>query len=317
MEKHTIENRFIALSAIELGATLHQVWVKDKNDVSQNIILGFEDTQQYADNPFSIGATIGRYAGRISGGGFHINHKRFELYQEDGVHLHGGHVGFGQLMWTLESKTESEIIFTILSPDGQEGYPGNVEVKAEYRLLENGFEIVYSAKTDAPTYLNLTNHAYYNLAGKGHILNHSLKLNSQSYLETDAKLLPSGKLLSVSATPLDFMSNRAIGAHQAFKGIDDCFLLNKETDLAAELFASETGIRMQVHTNQPAVVVFTPPDFQKQNNLFENRYDRFSSICFETQYPPDAPNCNQFPSPLLLPGQLYVNKTQFLFSVEN
>jgi aldose 1-epimerase len=316
LEKHTIQNQFIKLSAIELGASLHQVWIKDKNGISQNIVLGFEDPQQYADNPFCIGASIGRYAGRISGGGFVINQKRCELYQKDGVHLHGGQVGFGQLPWILESKTDNEIIFSLFSPDGQEGYPGNLQVKATYRLLEQGFEIEYTAQTDAPTFVNLTNHAYYNIAGKGNVLNHMLRLHSKSYLETDEKLLPSGKYLSVLETPLDFSSMRAIGAHKAFKGMDNCFLLDKQTDLAAELFAPESGIRMQVRTNQPAVVVFTPTDFQKQNKLFENKYNRFSSICFETQYPPDAPNCEQFPSPLLIPDELYVNKTQFFFTIE-
>lgn len=302
----------IQLNLLSLGAILHQVWVKDKAGKAINVLVGFKKPEDYLHNPYSMGATIGRYAGRISGS-FCINDKKYSLFNENGVHLHGGKTGFAQKIWQVEAISENAVTFVYLSPDGEENYPGNLNARTTYRLLENGYEIMYEAETDCPTYVNLTNHAYYNLSGKGSVTNHLLKLNCDRYLETDTRQIPTGKILCVDETPFDFKEEKILTAHPQFKGIDDCFLLNDNTLPAATLFSPETGLRMRVFTDQPAVVIFTPHDFGSVHHHFKDRYSAYSSICFETQKPPDAPNHPQFPTALLHPGERYVNKTQFLF----
>lgn len=300
------------LHLLSRGAILHQAWVKDRNGNPVNVVAGFENSDDYTENPFSMGATIGRYAGRLSGG-FHLDGHRYSLYEKNGVHLHGGKTGFAQKNWEVMSVSETAVTFFYQSPDGEENYPGNLRVWATYRLSGNAYEILYEAQTDKPTHVNITNHAYYNLSGKGSILNQLLQLNSAQYFETDSKQLPTGRLLPVQNSPFDFHKPRPIAFHPEFCGIDDCFLLENPDLPAAVLSAPDSGISMTVETDQPAVVVFTPRDFGTVGHKFTGRFDTFSSVCFETQKPPDAPNFSHFPSTLLLPDEKYVNKTIFRF----
>lgn len=312
MKAYHLSTEKIRLSVLNFGATLHQVWVKDKFGKPINILVGYDNPEDYLHNPYSMGSTIGRYAGRIASS-FNIDDKKYTLYSENGVHLHGGKTGFAQKTWKVEAVSENAVTFSYLSPQGEENYPGNLKVWATYRLLENGYEILYEAETDRPTYVNLTNHAYYNLSGKGSVSNHLLKLNSNSYLETDARQIPTGKILRVDETPFDFKEEKMLTAHPEFKGIDDCFLLIDNDLPAASCASPDSGLRMNVFTNQPAVIIFTPHNFGQIHHLFKKRFSEFSAICFETQKPPDAPNHPQFPTTLLRPGERYVNKTQFLF----
>lgn len=315
MKAHQIQNKHLKINTLDFGATLHQLWVKDKSGKDVNVVLGFDNIDQYLDNPFSIGSSIGRYAGRISGGGFHIDGKFHPVHTENGVHLHGGKKGFDKVYWKLSSATETAVTYQLDSPHGDEGYPGNLHIEVEYRLLENSLSIEYRAKTDQKTVVNLTNHAYYNLDGEGDILSHKLFLDSEKYLETDLKQLPTGKFLSVGQTPFDFRKPQTIGKQPGFKGIDDCFMHQKTQPCTGRLHSQKSGIEMRVETNQPSVVIFTPENFGRTNSLFEKKYSNFSSICFETQLPPDAPNHPGFPNPVLDIDKIYLNKSVFSFDI--
>ncbi len=316
--KHTIKNSHISLVTFNYGATIQQLIVKDKNGNDINVVLGFETEEDYKNNPFYIGASIGRYAGRISQGGFSLNGTDYKLHQENGVHLHGGRNGLNKKNWKLEkAETEGEspfVTYAVTSPDLEEGYPGTLKVSVTYRLTGNSLKITYEATTDKTTVINLTNHAYFNLEGRNSILNHELKLNSEVFVELDDKLLPTGDFLPVKGTSYDFLSPEVIGAKPGFSGIDDVFVL-KGQDPAATLYSPETGIEMKVSTNQRATVVFTPEDLGTTKFLNGTRYGNFSSICFEAQTFPDAPNKPDFPSAVLEPGETYRNETVLQFNV--
>jgi aldose 1-epimerase len=315
LKAHQIQNNHLKISTLDFGATLHQLWVKDKSGRAVNVVLGFDDIDQYLDNPFSIGSSIGRYAGRISGGGFHIDGNFYPVHTENGVHLHGGKNGFDKVYWTLSAVTETSITYQLDSQNEDEGYPGNLQAEVTYALHENSLTIEYKAKTDQKTIVNLTNHAYYNLDGEGDILNHTLFLDSEKYLETDLKQLPTGNFLPVENTCFDFRKPKTIGKQSGFKGIDDCFMHQKSQLHIGSLYSPKSGIEMRVETNQPSVVIFTPEHFGRTNSLFEDNFSKFSSICFETQLPPDAPNHPDFPNPILNIGKIYLNKSVFNFDI--
>lgn len=315
MKAHQIQNNHLKISTLDFGATLHQLWVKDKSGKAVNVILGYENINQYLDNPFSIGSSIGRYAGRISGGGFHIDGKFHPVRTENGVHLHGGLKGFDKVYWKLSTATETAVTYQLDSPNEDEGYPGNLHVEVTYALHENSLTIEYKAKTDQKTIVNLTNHAYYNLDGEGDILDHSLFLDSSQYLETSLNQLPTGNLLPVDGTHFDFRKPKTIGNVSDFKGIDDCFMHQKTQLHIGSLYSPKSGIEMQVETNQPSVVIFTPEHFGRTNSLFKKKFSKFSSICFETQLPPDAPNQPDFPNPVLDIDKVYLNKSVFRFRI--
>lgn len=312
----------LELQISNLGATIICLNVPDKNNELVNVVVGLEASDYnedfYIKNGLYLGASIGRYAGRISKGNFKLNGQEYPLYNVDGVHLHGGEVGFDKKFWEVESLNEGanpEVVFTCESENMEEGYPGNLKAKVVYQLTEdNEVKVKYSATTDADTPINLTNHAYFNLNGKDSILDHNLQLNSIGYLEVNDQLIPSGNIIPSKGTRFDFSEKEVIG-REDFVGFDDCFVLGDD-DLKVVLEAPKTGIKMEVYTNQPASVIYTPvqlPDLPYKNGI---TYSKFSAICFETQNFPDAPNNDNFPSSILKPGMEYVNESAFKFSVE-
>lgn len=316
--KHTIKNAHISLTTLTYGATIQQLLVKDKHENDINVVLGFETEDDYKDNPFYIGASIGRYAGRISKGGFALDGEHYTLYQDNGVHLHGGKNGFDKKDWTVEhidtNHNHPYITYTLTSPHLEEGYPGTLKVSVTYRLVGNGLKITYQATTDKTTVINLTNHAYFNLEGKHSILNHELTLHSEAFVELDSKLLPTGDFLPVKDSPYDFLEPEIIGDKPGFSGIDDVFVLH-EDEPAAILYSPVTGIEMVVNTDQRATVVFTPTDLGDRNFVNGVKYGNYSSICFEAQTFPDAPNQPNFPSAVLQPGETYHNETILQFGI--
>lgn len=316
MEQISIHNQHLKLVCINYGATIKNLFVKDKNGDETNVIIGFKEPENYLTNPYYIGASIGRFAGRISDGGFIIDGKRYSIYSPEGVHLHGGKNNFSHKYWEIEEVNTGEIPyvkFSYFSKHLEEGYPGNLQVYVTYKLDGNKLVITYEAETDGTTIVNLTNHNYYNLNGKGNILDHELQLKAPQYLEVNEKQLATGKLKDVNNTPFDFLETRKIGNHTDFKGIDDCFTL-EEKDNIAILYSSQSGIEMKVSTNQPGVVIFTPKELPEANYANE-AVEEFSSICFETQNYPDAPNKPHFPSAELKKGEKYFNKSEFEFSI--
>ncbi|MDY7396949.1 aldose epimerase family protein [Aureibaculum sp. 2210JD6-5] len=304
-----------------LGATLMSLMVPDKDKKPVNVVVGFDKpkdyfAKEYLDDYNYLGASIGRWAGRISGGSFKINDQVYNLYNEGGVHLHGGKEGFDKKYWNIDKVKEFSVTLSYFSKHLEEGYPGNLLVSVTYELTENNeLKIIYKATTDKITPVNLTNHAYFNLEGCGSVLNHELELKSDKFIELDEQLLVTGKLLNTKDTPYDFKSKSKIGKSD-FNGMDDIFVLDTNDDTyKVSLSSTKTGIEMKVFTNQPALVIYTPvqlPDMKFKNNA---KYSKYSSICFEAEAYPDAVNQPNFPSALLNPDETYRNETVFEFNI--
>jgi aldose 1-epimerase len=312
----------LELQVSNFGATIISLMVPDKNKELINVVVGLESAEDYTkplylEKGLYLGGTVGRYAGRISRGCFKINDEVYPIHNVNGIHLHGGEIGFDKKYWEVVSLNEvrnPQVTLSCVSEHLEEGYPGNLKTFVTYQLSEdNEVKITYKATTDAETPINLTNHSYFNLDGKDNILNHKLKINSPYYLEVDEQLIPSGKLINSMNTSFDRNEISQLG-REDFKGFDDTFVLG-DGKLKALLMSPKTGIQMEVYTNQPAIVVYSPvqlPDLTYKNG---KSYSKFSAICFETQNFPDAPNNKIFPTSILKPGEEYNNETIFQFSV--
>lgn len=318
METHSISNQYLKLTTIDYGATINQLIVKDHNGCDVNVVLSYKYLESYIHNAPYLGASVGRYAGRIDQKGFSIDKKHYPVYTQNGVHLHGGKVGFSFKTWKLEEITQGEnphITYSYFSPDMEEGYPGNLEVRCTYTLQDNQLLISYTAKSDKDTIVNLTNHNYYNLNGHGSIMDHELCLNADKVLDKNQTATPTGSFTDVEGTPYDFRTNTLLKKQLEIATIDDTFVLNQNKPLAI-LYAPSTGIEMKISTNQPAVVIYTPTSLD--SGLLTNQpIAEYPAICFETQNFPDAPNHANFPSALLKSGALYMNESVFEFSTRS
>lgn len=302
MKQVTINNKILSLEVLNYGAVIQKLMVPDKNGELFDVVVGMDKPEDYLKDTISLGASIGRFAGRISGGGFELEGERYDLYHEDGVHLHGGREGFGRKYWEIIEVVKGEsprVVLGYISPHLEEGYPGELQVKVTYELHENALHITHEAETNKPTIVNLTNHSYFRLDDQPNIDKYRLTLNSSHILETDHKLLPSGNLLDIKGTASDFRKSKPIGRLR----LDTPFVLSENSDYLGEVYSEHSGIRMKVTTNQPAAVIYTPPNFP--------------AICFETQNFPDAPNHLQFPSSILQPGERYLNTAVFEFDLVN
>ncbi|MFK2820419.1 aldose epimerase family protein [Flavobacteriaceae sp. LMIT009] len=303
-----------------IGATIMALKVPNKKGKLINVVLGLPKVSDYQssvylDNCVYLGAIIGRYAGRISKGEFAINGVTYPLHKEGEVSLHGGKEGFDKKVFNIEEVVNadaSKIVLSYLSKDGEEGYPGNLKTIVTYELTQlNELRMIIEATTDKPTYVNLTNHNYYNLDGEGSVLGHRLKISASKYLEVSEQLIPTGEIKENKGTKFDFTEENVIGENE-FSGLDDTFVLNDNEEKV--VFSSgKSGIEMTVKTNQPAMVVYTPPNLDHLQFLDGANYRKYPAICFETQMFPDAPNVTDFPSTLLSPGDIYKNETILTF----
>ena len=298
LEQVSIKNDFLSLKVLNYGARIQELLFRDKSGAWQNTVVGFQDPEEYLKDTISLGACVGRFAGRISGGGFSLDGVFYPLYNEEGVHLHGGKEGFAYKYWEIIEVHEGEdpfIKMAYTSPHMEEGYPGKLEVLVTYQLIKGSLRIAHEATTDRNTVVNLTNHSYFKLDEEASVDHYKLQLACNQFLETHENLVPTGKLLDVDETAFDFQQAKAIGEIR----FDTPLALHSA--FAASVFSPISGIRMRVTTNQPAVVVFTPP--------------WFAGICFETQNYPDAPNIPSFPSSLLKGGETYLNQSVFTFDL--
>jgi len=315
MKTHSISNQYLKLTTIDYGATINQLIVKDHNGCDVNVILSYKYLDSYIHNTPYLGASVGRYAGRIDQKGFSIDKKHYPVYTQNGVHLHGGKEGFSFKTWKLEEITQGEnphITYSYFSPDMEEGYPGNLEVRCTYTLKGNQLLISYTARSDKDTIVNLTNHNYYNLNGHGSIMDHELCLHADKILDKNQTATPTGNFRDVEGTHYDFRSTTLLKKQLEIATVDDTYVLNQNKPLAI-LYAPNTGIEMKISTNQPAVVIYTPPSLD--SDLLTNQpIAEYPAICFETQNFPDAPNHANFPSALLKSGALYTNESVFEFS---
>ena len=298
MKTYTLDNGNIKAVFLSFGAILHELWVKNRNGNFTNIIQGLKNLNDYISDSWSRGAIIGRYAGRLLNP-IKVNGKLYEIENEKGVMLHSGSQGWGKKNWDLVDLLEKKrVVLKYECPSGTTGFPGKVQAKISYSLEKNKLNIDYSAITESPTHINLTNHAYFNLNINEPIGNSFLKINADEYLELDKSLVPTGKKLLVKNTSLDFRNSKKLGKIR----LDDYFVVNQTNSPVVEFFEPKSGINMSVFTNQPGLVVFTPPHFQ--------------AICFETQKFSNTPNILSFPSTLINPDEVYRHKTSFVFNIQ-
>ena len=287
------------MTVLDYGAIIQKILVRDKMGKVNNVVVGFDNPLDYLEDSIFLGACVGRYAGRISGS-FRLNGKRYALYHNQGIHLHGGKEGFGKKYWnidTVDHGKDPSVTLSYLSPAMEEGYPGELRVTVFYQLIGKALHITHSATTDHTTVINLTNHSYFQLDDAPQIDHYLMQLKSGKILETQDNLLPTGRIIPVQNTIYDFLKEKRI----ATASLDTPYLLESDKGIAGSVYSPISGISMKVRTNQPAMVVYRPKEFP--------------GVCFETQNYPDAPNHPHFPSSVLHPGETYCNRANFEFDL--
>lgn len=307
------------------GGTVTSIKVPDAEGNFENVILGFDNVDGYvADNPF-FGATIGRYGNRIAGGKFELNGEEYQLQINDGNnHLHGGEKGFYKVLWETEEVTENSLELSYLSKDGEQGYPGNLEVSVIFTVTDdNGLHIKYRANTDKATPVNLTNHSYFNLSGdpETRILDHELTIAADHYTPVNAELIPTGEIAPVEETAFDFTEPYAIGERidEIEGGYDHNYVLSRSGEgmqTIATLFDPETKREMEVITTEPGIQFYSGNFLDGSLKAPDGTsFIQYSGLCLETQHYPDSPNQPDFPSTILEPGETYHTETTYRFSV--
>lgn len=323
----------------DFGATVVRLFAPDRHGDLSDVVLGFDSVDGYARSPGPyFGATIGRCGNRIAHGRFTLDGKAYQLATNNSpggipCHLHGGKIGFDKRLWSTAgvSADGSSLRLGYHSPDGEEGYPGNVDVTVTFTLTDNNeLRIEYAATTDKPTLVNLTNHSYFNLAGEGGrtVLGHVLTLNAARYLPVNQGLIPTGELAPVSGTLLDFRAPHTIGDRierpneqlRFAAGYDHCFALDSdggEPVVAAVVLEPLSGRELEVLTTEPGIQFYSG-NFLDGTLLGKNghAYERRSGFCLETEHFPDAPNHPSFPSIVLRPGQTYASTTVYRFRTQ-
>ncbi len=329
---YTLRNRNGMVARItEYGAILTELHVPNRHGTTGNVVLGFDNLDRYLKGHPFFGATAGRVANRIANGTFMLGGKEYVLAKNNGPnHLHGGLKGFDKKLWQSKAlpATDHEVAVEMrcFSPDGEEGYPGNLTLTVAYTLTDkNELRIVYKATTDKATPVNFTNHSYFNLAGSGEILGHELRLNADRYTPVDDGLIPTGEIKSVKGTALDFLKQTAIGARYKETGLptpgyDHNFVLNhggKSLDIAARVYEPKSGRVLEVLTTEPGIQLYTANYLDGTiTGVGGVQYPRFGGLCLETQHFPDSINQPNFPSVLLRPGETFRSTTVYRFSAK-
>lgn len=331
-----LNNQSMQVDITNYGGAVAAIRIKDKQDRLKDIVLGFDDVTGYEQQTAYLGVIAGRYANRIAKGRFVLNGTEYVLATNDGEnHLHGGKIGFSNRLWDFEIVVSDipTLKLKLISADGDEGYPGELQVTVTYVLTDdNQLQITYEAVSDKDTVVNLTNHSYFNLNGhdSGDILNHKLYLNSNRFVRVDEECIPTGELPFVENTPFDFTRKEhmhTIGERiweensdlACGNGYDHSFVLKREEKAlchCATLIGNQSGIQMEVYTGKPAVQLYTGNGLDgsligKQNTP----YHQYAGVCLETQFYPDSPNQKSFPNCVLKAKKSYLFHTNFCFSV--
>lgn len=315
---------------IDYGASLVKLWVPDKNGKKADVVLGYDTVEEYEKTTTYYGGFIGRCANRIGKASFTLNGKSYELDKNDnGNCLHGGINGYNNRMYEVETFEEEEgpvIEFSRLSPDMEQGFPGNLDITVTYTLThENELVIEYLAVPDKDTPVNLTNHAYFNLSGhnSGTILNHKVRLDADSFTPTDDKLIPTGEIAKVEGTPMDFRTLKSLGQDidrdyeplNFAGGYDHNYVLNTTKDeikLIGELVDDASGRRMEIYTDLPGVQLYAG-NFIEGSAKGGGEYVKRAGVCFETQYFPDALHHDNFPDIVVKAGEEFDSTTIYRF----
>jgi len=313
----------LTATILDMGGTITAIRVPDRDGQIRNVVLGLADLAAYQASGW-WNCLIGRYANRLKHG-VTIAGRHYPLTQDDnGVTLHGGRgQSWGARLWTVTEASEAVLSLRLVSPDGDQGFPGAVTAQVTYTAQEKALRLDYAATTDAPTVINLTNHIYFNLSGQGSVLPQLLQMNADLVTETDAQQIPTGKIAAVTGTAFDFRAPRAIGAMvdssepqmAIARGYDHNFVLNKPGEWAARLEDPQSGIRLELSTTEPGMQVYStnnvkPGQFNAQGVEIQKR----DGLALETQHFPNSPNQPDFPSTELMPGHSFRSTTIFRFS---
>lgn len=332
VQRYTLRGGALSCDAVTFGGSLQSLRVPDRTGRPVDVLLGFDALEPYRTHGKSLGALVGRYANRIGGASFTLNGKTYPLAANDHEvnHLHGGRVGYNQRVWTVEEAGEDRLVLSLFSPDGEEGYPGNLTVRVTYTLTGEGLTIRYQAKCDQDTVCNLTNHAYFNLSGhdSGPVEDQLIQLLADRYTPTDPLSIPTGETAPVEGTPMDLRTPTPIGARigEAFPqllqagGYDHNWIPNGEPGTLrpiARASSPVTGITMEVLSTLPGVQFYTGNYLDgcpagKGGAAYANRW----GFCLETQFYPDSPNHENFPSCVLRAGEAFDHTAMFRFSAE-
>ncbi|MCJ2014806.1 aldose epimerase family protein [Methylobacterium sp. J-076] len=331
VRRHTLARGTLRVRIIDFGAVVTGIECPDRDGRIANVVLGLPDLKGYETVSPSFGAVVGRYANRIAGGRFSLDGRTYHLPTNDGGNtLHGGKRNFGLHLWRVDHADEVSLGLSRLSPDGEEGFPGNLSVQVHYSLPADGvLRIAYRAWTDRPTVVNLTNHSYFNLAGEGagDVLGHRVQIEADAFTPTDPEQVPTGEIRPVAGTPLDFRTERALGERIRVgdpqivfaKGYDHSFVLRGQADTlrrAAACHDPASGRRLAVWTTSPALQLYTGNNLDGTLVGPSGRiYRSGDAVCFETQRFPNAPNIPSFPSAVLRPGEAFEAVTEFRLTV--
>ena len=330
---YTLKNKSgMEVCITNFGGRIVSIMVPDKDGKMQDVVLGFDNIDDYIRIPSDFGASIGRYANRIAQGRFVLDNDTIQLPQNNFGHcLHGGPQGWQYQVYDANLIDNTTLELTRLSPDGDENFPGNVTAKVTFKLSDdNALDIKYSATTDKKTIINMTNHSYFNLSGDPSqpATDHILYVNADNYTPVDSTFMTTGEIIPVKDTPMDFITPKAIGQDitkydfvqlKNGNGYDHNWVLNTNGDItkpAARLTSPQSGITLEVYTNEPGIQVYTgnflDGSIQGKKGI---TYNQRASVCLETQHYPDSPNKPQWPSVILEPGQTYNSECIFKFSV--
>ena len=323
----TIQNgKGMEIKVSDYGAALVQVRVPDKEGRLLDVVLGYDDVQGYEAGNAFFGATIGRVANRIGNGEFQLGGRTYELTRNDGQNtLHGGRDFYNKRIWKTGKTGEDHVEFLLDSPSGDQGFPGNVKISVTYTLTkDNEIKIQYRAVPDADTLINLNNHSYFNLSGhaSGTVLAQEVMLDADAYARADSQSIPTGEIVPVSGTPMDFRQLKPIGAEidEAYealefgKGYDHNWVLNKKGyRKAAFMRSKESGIAMEVYTDLPGLQFYTANFVDHEKGKEGAVYNMRQAACFETQYFPDAVHKDHFEGPEVKAGEIYETTTAYRF----
>lgn len=305
---------------IEYGATLRMLKVPGRNGKLVDVVLGYNDLESYLKNRGCFGGTVGRFANRIRNASYEWNGTVYELEQNSGEnHIHGGSKGFDKQLWNAR-EVEDGVCFYRLSPDGEGGYPGNLDVSVTYSLKDYALELKYEGKSDKDTIINLTNHTYFNLNGTGDIQEHYLKIHADAFTVNDTECIPTGEIKNVQNTAMDFQDYHQIGERADCKepyvslcgGYDTNFVLNGKVP-SATVYSEKTGIEMRMFTDQPGVQLYTANNIYERSGKYGLTYGHRSGFCLETQHFPDCIHHPEWDSCVLKAGDIFESRTKYEF----